>query len=481
MRWIPLKNMSGSLRSTLTPRKDSDTSERSDRGRDALREAMVELATGSRPLWERFAAAFARHMSSLREGDLPADAWQRLAGVRRRLADYASGATRPSPDGGAKPVEVTGLTDDDAAGLIRDVFAAEDAASVAVWQANAAAHAPNGRAAVAPRRRAVALAPPKITPDMERAVGVSLDDLSALYLLESVRGFGPQKFKELHELKVTAREVIADPDRLPTAGARGASFRAQLSGALRNGDSHWRGLAARQIAAAHRHDSRILTHRDGRYPELLYKSNNPVPVLYVRGNSEVLLRPRAVTSVGSRGIRSPYRDLHAEFARTACAQGFTVVSGFALGADTVGHEAAWKANGRTIAVMPGGLDRPFPPENRDLWSALLEYQGAALVSEFPFGTPASALTLRRRNKTIVSLALGVLVGQSAADGGTMNAYRFAVEQKKPVASFESDGTPETSGNRIVGDSAKAQGTLFPADHPDRAAFGRWLRVLSSST
>ena len=83
-----------------------------------------------------------------------------------------------------------------------------------------------------------------------------------------------------------------------------------------------------------------------------------------------------------------------------------IVSGFALGADTIGHEEAWKAGGKTICVMPGGLDRPFPPENRRLWDEFLRYPGAAFVSELGFGVRASALTLRKRNKLIVSFARG---------------------------------------------------------------------------
>jgi predicted Rossmann fold nucleotide-binding protein DprA/Smf involved in DNA uptake len=78
--------------------------------------------------------------------------------------------------------------------------------------------------------------------------------------------------------------------------------------------------------------------------------------------------------------------------------------------------------------MPGGLDRPFPPENRSLWEDFLSYPGAAFVSEFPFGTRASSLTLRKRNKLIVAFARAVLVSQSSADGGAMNAYRFAAER-----------------------------------------------------
>src|SRR5205814_2648333 len=139
---------------------------------------------------------------------------------------------------------------------------------------------------------------------------------------------------------------------------------------------------------------------------------------------------------------------------------------------------AWKAGGNTICVMPCGLDRPFPPENRRLWDEFLRYPGAVFVSELGFGARASALTLRKRNKLIVAFARGVLVAQSAKDGGAMNAYRFAVEQKKPVATFAADAAADTSGNRLIADEPWTK--TLPGD-TDPEAYETWLRELSSST
>jgi predicted Rossmann fold nucleotide-binding protein DprA/Smf involved in DNA uptake len=125
--------------------------------------------------------------------------------------------------------------------------------------------------------------------------------------------------------------------------------------------------------------------------------------------------------------------------------------------------------------MPGGLDRPFPPENKSLWSSLLEYPSATFVTESPFGTAASSLTLRKRNKLIVAFSRGVLVAQSSAKGGAMNAYRFAVEQRKPVATFSADDSADTSGNSQI---PNYQNAVVLKSEPE--AFERWLQTLSSS-
>ncbi len=303
--------------------------------------------------------------------------------------------------------------------------------------------------------------------------------LAATYALESVKGFGPQKFRELHASGLTPGEVLANVDRLPIAGKRGDTFRAELRRIVGDGLDQFEERALKQVDQAARNNSHILLHGDPDYPVNLWASNNPVPVVYVHGDLDVLRDTRAVACVGSRGIGGAYEARQGEFATYAATSGWTVVSGFALGADTVAHRAARDAGGATVCVMPSGLDRPFPPENRSLWRELLDYPSAAFLSEFAFGTAAAALTLRKRNKTIVALALGVLVGQSSAKGGAMNAYRFAVEQHKPVAAFRPDGTDATSGNRLIGDDEN--GTLFAEDRREEQAWASWLRRLSSST
>ena len=314
---------------------------------------------------------------------------------------------------------------------------------------------------------------------VEERLRLSVDDLAAILAVEAVKGFGPQKFRELYDSGVEPADVISSPSRLPTKGARGEVFRKALAAITGDDMRMYRARAARQLVRAYQNGALILTYSSTSYPQNVWKSNNPVPVLYVKGDPGVLAGRQAVACVGSRGTSGRYAARHEEFATYAAGMGFAVVSGFALGADTIGHKAAWQAGGKTVCVMPCGLDRPFPPENRKLWDSLLSYPGATMVSEFPFGTAASSLTLRKRNKLIVAVALGVLVSQSSAKGGAMNAYRFALEQHKPVATFEGDGTDKTSGNEVIR-TGDPSGSVFPADRVDKDAWEQWLRRLSSS-
>ena len=244
----------------------------------------------------------------------------------------------------------------------------------------------------------------QVTAALEHDVGISRSDLTSLILLESLKGFGPQKFKDLHRAGLRPIDVLREPQLLPIPGKRGERFRQ----ALRELDAGDRNVAqaraVRQLLRAHDNNARIVTYDDPRYPRSVYDSNNPIPILYARGNLDVLAYNRTVACVGSRETSPPYSDLHYEFAAHACRDRYTIVSGFALGADTIGHRAAADTGGATVLIMPCGLDRPFPPENKDLYTALKDYDRAVIVSEFPFGTAASTLTLRKRNKLIVAFA-----------------------------------------------------------------------------
>lgn len=314
----------------------------------------------------------------------------------------------------------------------------------------------------------------------DRSYLPTLEHLSHLYILDSLKGLGPQKAKLLFKAEVPLSEVIADPRLLAIPGKTGEGLREQLRSVSEATRTECFKRAEKQIKTAESVGASILTYASAFYPWTVFDSNNPIPVLYVRGSRSLLTADKTVACVGSRNIRDPYTDLLAAFATNAVATGFTVVSGFALGADTVGHRTAVESGGRTICVMPSGLDRPFPPENRTLWQKFLEGDQAVFVSEFAFGTSANALNLRKRNKLIVAFAQGVMVGQSAVDGGAMNAYRFALEQKKPVATFADDNTSDTSGNKLIATSDEGQGTAFNLNEKDPEGYTQWLHRLSSS-
>ncbi len=303
--------------------------------------------------------------------------------------------------------------------------------------------------------------------------GPNVRELASIYALDSINQFGPQKFKQLYEAGLDPVNVLDDHRILPIRGKRGEQFRTaitEMTDETRN--TAW-ARAERQIRRAKELQGVILTYRHPCYPTNVFHSNIPEPVLYARGNCEVLRSELVVACVGSRAIRRPYSRIHTVLASGAVQAGFVIGSGFALGADTIGHRAALEKGGATICILPGGLDRPFPPENGGLWKQLLEYTGAVMLSQFAFGTGASKLTLRKRNKLIVACSRAVFVSQSSLKGGAMNAYRFAREQKKPVATCKTDGREDTSGNAKIGEELQHDDALFTTDTSEQE-FLEWL-------
>ena len=300
--------------------------------------------------------------------------------------------------------------------------------------------------------------------------------MQAIFALEGVRGFGPIKFRILHDAKIEPRSLIESPGLLPVEGRTGEKLRAAIQSITSDNLAKAENRAVLQINQARELSASILTYCDAEYPGNVYRSNNPIPVLYVLGDPTVWKADLAIAVVGSRNIREPYASNTRSFAKTAASNGVVVLSGFALGTDSIGHRAAFEVGGRTVCVMPCGLDQVFPPENQALWRELKDYRGATFVSEFGFGQRASSLHLRKRNKLIVAFSNSVLVAQSTIDGGAMNAYRAAREQRKLVATFKSDGSEDTSGNTLIeGDDRTGKIAFeFAADGSESES---WLRQM----
>lgn len=305
-----------------------------------------------------------------------------------------------------------------------------------------------------------------------------LEHLGAIFALEHVSGFGPVKFRTMYDSGVNAQEALDNPDVLPFEGRTGEKLRSGIVALTKEDLATARARAGDQLERAFELSASILVHGDTDYPEQVYASNNPVTALYVRGDPAIWRDAGTVAVVGSRKTRQPYADSARTFAAMAAKMGMVVVSGFADGADRIGHESAFENGGSTICVMPCGLDLVFPPENRDLWEQLLANPKATFVSEFGFGLRASSLLLRKRNKLIVAFSQGILVAQSALDGGAMNAYRFGREQRKPIATFRSDGTKETSGNALIAEDSRTNACVFGLTC-NESSYEPWLERLSS--
>lgn len=164
------------------------------------------------------------------------------------------------------------------------------------------------------------------------------------------------------------------------------------------------------------------------YPPLLAATSNPPPLLFATGNLENLCKPQ-IAIVGTRHPSEGGRGIAWEFARTLAASGYVITSGLAIGIDAAAHEGAL-SSGATIAVSATGLDRVYPPANRDLAHRIAG--NGALVSELSPGTSVRKENFPQRNRIISGMCLGVLVVEAAAKSGSLITAKTATDQGREV-------------------------------------------------
>lgn len=186
-------------------------------------------------------------------------------------------------------------------------------------------------------------------------------------------------------------------------------------------------LAEQDLAAAEAAGAEVIFTIEPGYPALLANVDVPPPLIYAKGRLELLNRP-AIAIVGSRMCSAAGAKLSAQFAGALSEAGYVIVSGFARGIDSFAHEASLRLG--TIAVMAGGLDIIYPPENAGLYERLPS-QGC-MVSEQPPGFKARGPDFPRRNRIISGLSFGVVIVEAAARSGTLVTARFAADQGRHV-------------------------------------------------
>ncbi|WP_294484421.1 DNA-processing protein DprA [uncultured Mailhella sp.] len=221
----------------------------------------------------------------------------------------------------------------------------------------------------------------------------------------------------------SAYEAVTNVPAWPEAGVPAQKAEGYLNNA-------WRAAARPEWDAAHTLRASIILWTDKRYPPLLRELPDAPALLYAAGDAS-LLRAPCVAVVGSRDASSAAIDFTAAVAEELSAAGVTVVSGLAYGVDGYAHHAALGGPGRTIAVLPGGVDLPFPSGHRDLYLDVVEHGLAA--SEMPPGWVPGPGAFPVRNRLISGLCLGVLVAEaSRARSGSLITARLAAEQGRNV-------------------------------------------------
>jgi DNA processing protein len=176
--------------------------------------------------------------------------------------------------------------------------------------------------------------------------------------------------------------------------------------------------------------ARMLVHGEADYPRALMDLPDAPPILWALGDVSLLNRP-AVAMVGARNASSLGMRMARRLGQGLAAAGFTVVSGMARGIDAEAHAAALaEGTASTVAVMAGGIDVIYPPENTAL-AAEIAAKGCR-ISEQPPGLEPQARHFPLRNRLVSGLAQAVIVVEAAAKSGSLITARTALDQGRDV-------------------------------------------------
>jgi DNA processing protein len=272
------------------------------------------------------------------------------------------------------------------------------------------------------------------------------DETLALLRLTRTEGIGPLTWRRLLGQYGTAANAL---EALPRHAARRATPFAPYPAAE----------AERELNRLEDLGGRFVIWGEDDYPPLLALLEDAPPLLAVVGDP-ACLHERQVAIVGARNASALGRRMAEDLAEALAAQDIIITSGLARGIDGAAHAGALRT-GRSIGVVPGGLDIAYPPEHAELQTALAE--GGAVVAEAPLGTAPIARHFPRRNRIIVGLSLGVVVVEAAYRSGTLMTARLALEAGREV--FAVPGSPLdprcAGSNDLIRQGAHLTGT--PAD------------------
>lgn len=175
-----------------------------------------------------------------------------------------------------------------------------------------------------------------------------------------------------------------------------------------------------------------LKHDAPDFPDILGRIPSPPTELFWLGaHPGALLGHPRVAIVGSRKVTAYGRAVTERLAGELAKQGVVIVSGLALGVDSIAHQATLDAGGLTIAVLPASLDQIYPASHLNLARQIVA-NGGCLISEYPTRTEAFPSNFIARNRLVSGLANVLLITEAAKNSGTIHTAGFALDQGRTV-------------------------------------------------
>ncbi len=176
----------------------------------------------------------------------------------------------------------------------------------------------------------------------------------------------------------------------------------------------------------------VIMAADQYFPLYLKEMPSPPFAVYIKGDKSIFNNEAIkIAIVGTRKASALGEKLAEEIARDLALQEIDIASGLALGIDQAAHWGCLAGNGRTIAVLPCGLDKVYPSQHIKLANKILENNGL-LISEYPLGSLALQFHFLERNRLVSGLSRGVVVIEAPAKSGALVTAACALEQNRDV-------------------------------------------------
>jgi DNA processing protein len=189
--------------------------------------------------------------------------------------------------------------------------------------------------------------------------------------------------------------------------------------------------AKKELDAVYKLGGKIIAFAEPDYPELLRAIPDPPPVITVLGDISIL-KETLIAVVGSRKAAANSSKFAQLLSRDLCRAGYVIVSGLAIGIDSVAHNTTIEEGGHTVAVLGSGANVVYPQRNHELYNKVIEH--GVIVSEFPLGTTPKPQNFYNRNRIISGLSLGTVVVEAGLSSGSLVTAKRAMEQRRVVFS-----------------------------------------------
>lgn len=243
----------------------------------------------------------------------------------------------------------------------------------------------------------------------------SEETINILRLIRS-ENVGPRTFMQLINVFGSASEALDNIAEFSLRGGRSKPIKVFSKAS-----------AKQELELLEKNGAKIISYKDPLYSELLKEIPDFPPILSYKGNIALLNSKKTISIVGARNSSINSRSFATNLSSKLVELGYITVSGLARGIDTAVHQSS---SSQTIAVIAGGIDHIYPPENKKLFEQLSEE--GLIIAELPIGSHVLSQHFPQRNRIIAGLSLATIVVEAGLKSGSLITSKFALDFNREV-------------------------------------------------